>query len=188
MKGKLIIVSAPSGSGKTTIVKELLSALPQLAFSVSATNRDKRPNETDGIDYFFMSTDDFQHKINNQEFVEWEEVYPGRFYGTLKSEVDKIWNRGQHVIFDVDVVGGNNLKQQFGDRALSIFIKPPSIDALKERLAKRATETEESFKVRVQKAAKELQYEQYADVVVVNDTLSKAVEQTIELVENFLQI
>lgn len=188
MEGKLIIVSAPSGSGKTTIVKELLSTLTSLAFSVSATNREKRPDETDGIDYFFLSTDEFRDKINNHEFVEWEEVYPGRFYGTLKSEVDKIWNRGQHVIFDVDVVGGNNLKQQFGDRALSIFIKPPSIEALKERLAKRATETEESFKVRVQKAAEELQYEQYADAVVVNDTLSKAVEQTKELVENFLQI
>lgn len=188
MEGKLIIVSAPSGSGKTTIVKSLLDALPQLAFSVSATNRDRRADETDGVDYYFLTTEEFHHKIKNREFLEWEEVYPGRYYGTLQNEVHKIWNRGQHVIFDVDVVGGNNLKRKYGERALLIFIKPPSIEVLKERLAKRATESEESFRERVQKAAEELQYEQYADVVVVNDNLSKAVDETKKIVEKFLQI
>jgi guanylate kinase len=188
LKGKLIIVSAPSGAGKTTIVKHLLSSFPMLEFSVSATNREKRATEQDGLDYFFLTTENFKEKIHDNAFVEWEEVYPGRFYGTLKDEIQRIWDQGKHVIFDVDVVGGNNLKKMYGNAALSIFIKPPSIDVLKERLSKRATETEASFNIRVSKASEELDYEKFADFVVVNDDLSKAVAETNNLVSNFLHI
>jgi len=188
LEGKLIIISAPSGSGKTTIVKHLLSQFPELQFSVSATNREKRPSETDGLDYYFLDTSSFQEKIKADEFAEWEEVYPGRYYGTLKKEIENIWKAGKTVIFDVDVVGGSNLKKHFGAKALSIFIKPPSIKELSDRLAQRATESESSFQIRVEKAAFELTYEQFADVVVVNDDLSKAFKETSTLVKNFLEI
>ena len=188
MEGKLIIVSAPSGSGKTTIVKHLIKKFPQLSFSVSATNRPKREEETDGKDYYFLSTDEFKLRINNDEFVEWEEVYEGRFYGTLKKEIENIWEKGNHVIFDVDVVGGNNLKKKYGEKALSIFIKLPSIDILKQRLWNRATESKESFDARVAKVKHELEYEKNADVIVVNDQLSKALEESSNLVKKFLEI
>ena len=152
MKGKLIIFSAPSGSGKTTIVKHLLRKIPGLNFSVSATSREPRAGESDGKDYYFLSEAAFRNKIRNNEFLEWEEVYPGIFYGTMKSEVERIRNEGKHVVFDVDVVGGLNIKKYYGDEALAVFIRPPSVEELRKRLQTRSTEPEEKINMRVTKA------------------------------------
>jgi guanylate kinase len=188
MTEKAIIVSAPSGAGKTTIVRHLLSVIPELDFSVSACSRPKREGETDGRDYHFISADEFRKKIKNDEFVEWEEVYPGNYYGTLESELQRIWKKGCFPIFDVDVVGGLNLKKYFGDKALAICIKPPSISALMERLQKRGTETEESFRKRLGKAEDELTFAEHFDIIIVNDLLETACAEAISAVNDFLSV
>lgn len=185
-KGKLIIFSAPSGSGKTTLVHYIMSQLDNLAFSVSATSRPPRGNEKNGVDYYFISVDDFRKKIENEEFVEWEEVYPGQFYGTLKSEVEKLRNEGKTVIFDVDVLGGLNIKKMYGTDALAVFIRPPSIAVLEERLRKRSTESEESIQKRLDRASYELGFEDKFDVVVINGDLEKSKNDSLEYVNNFL--
>lgn len=186
-KGKLIIFSAPSGSGKTTLVHHLLSKPEmKLAFSVSATSRAKRPNETDGKDYYFLSADEFKNRISNGEFLEWEEVYTDQFYGTLKSEIDRIHSEGKTVMFDVDVVGGLNIKKQFGGDALAVFVQPPSIEELENRLRNRSTESEESLKKRVGKAAEEMEYANQFDVVLVNDNLETAKLEAEQLLLDFI--
>jgi len=185
-KGKLIIFSAPSGAGKTTLVKYVMAHVPGLTFSVSACSRKKRDNETDGKDYYFLSAGEFKEKIDNQEFIEWEEVYSDHFYGTLYTEVEQKRNRGLHVVFDVDVKGGMNIKKIFGDEALAIFIKPPSVDVLKERLLKRATDSENAIETRIKKAEFELGFEKEFDVTVVNDDLQKAQEETVRIVSQFI--
>jgi guanylate kinase len=183
---KLIIFSAPSGSGKTTIITEVLKYFPNFEFSVSACSRMPRKGEINGKDYYFLSIEEFKQKIANDEFVEWEEVYKDNFYGTLKSELQRIWNKGNHVVFDVDVVGGVNLKKKFPDNSLAIFIKAPSINELEKRLRNRGTETEEQIQKRISKAQKELEYSKYFDVVIINDVLDKAINQTIEAIKYFL--
>lgn len=185
-KGKLIIFSAPSGAGKTTLVRYVMSRIDTLTFSVSACSRKKREYETDGKDYHFLSVAAFKEKIENNEFIEWEEVYPDHFYGTLFSEVDQKRNAGKHVVFDVDVIGGTNLKKIFGDEALAIFIKPPSVEVLRERLLNRGTDKKEDIETRVKKAAYELGFESEFDISVVNDNLEKAQEETLRVVQEFL--
>jgi guanylate kinase len=185
-KGKLIIFSAPSGAGKTTIVQYLLKRIPKLEFSVSACSRAMRKDETHGVDYYFISVDEFKQKINAGEFVEWEEVYKDHFYGTLKAEIERIWKKGHHIIFDMDVVGGLNLKKQFGDLALAIFVMPPSIQHLEERLKLRETETSESIARRIGKAEVELQTSTQFDRVILNDTLEHACEEAEKIVTEFL--
>jgi guanylate kinase len=186
MAGKAIIFSAPSGSGKTTIVKYLLENNPDLGFSISASTRDKRGRkETDGVDYHFLSPEEFKAKIDNDEFVEWEEVYAGNFYGTLKSEIERIWAEGKNVIFDVDVKGGIALKKYFGDKALSVFVKVPSLDALKQRLSERGTESEESLSRRLFKAKFEMTFYDKFDVVLLNGELDKATSEAQRLYDNF---
>ena len=184
--GKLIIFSAPSGSGKTTIVKRLLQIFPQFEFSISATSRAPRGTEQNGVDYFFLSQEEFRQKIEQEAFVEWEEVYNGTCYGTLKSEMQRIWNKGNVIIFDVDVMGGISLKRIFGDNACSIFIMPPSIDALRERLIGRATDSMETIEKRIAKASFELTKAPEFDHVIVNDILDTAVSETEQVINNFL--
>jgi len=186
MKGKLIIFSAPSGSGKTTIVKHLLRKIPGLNFSVSATSREPRAGESDGKDYYFLSEAAFRNKIRNNEFLEWEEVYPGIFYGTMKSEVERIRNEGKHVVFDVDVVGGLNIKKYYGDEALAVFIRPPSVEELRKRLQARSTEPEEKINMRVTKAKEELSYSGKFDTVLVNDNLEEAKRTAEKITTGFL--
>jgi guanylate kinase len=184
--GKLLIFSAPSGAGKTTIVKHLLKKYPSLlAFSVSATTRERRPHETDGKDYYFISPETFQQHIAAGDFLEYEQVYNGTFYGTLKSEVETIRRAGKHVIFDVDVVGGLNIKKQYGDDALAVFVKVSSIDELARRLMGRNTESEEKRRERVEKARREVQYADQFDVILLNDHLPTALQQAEELFEQF---
>ncbi|WP_147677100.1 guanylate kinase [Algibacter pacificus] len=186
-QGKLIVFSAPSGSGKTTIVRHLLGLDKlNLEFSISATSRESRGNEIDGTDYYFLSASDFKSKIKNDEFLEWEEVYRDNFYGTLKTEVERIWAKGKNVIFDIDVSGGLRIKRKFPDETLAIFVKPPSIDALKIRLKKRKTESEDKINMRVAKASAELATAPLFDVIVVNDTLEHALEEAETLVSNFV--
>lgn len=187
--GKLIIFSAPSGAGKTTLVRHLLeiSAL-NLAFSVSATSRAKRGYEVDGKDYFFLTAEEFSKKIKNHEFVEWEEVYKDQYYGTLKSEVDSLLKVGKNVIFDIDVEGGMNLKKIYGKEALAIFVKPPSIKHLEERLNTRSSEDDESLKTRLEKAVSELEYAPQFDKVLLNDKLDKAKKDAEVFVSDFLGI
>lgn len=187
MQGKLIIFSAPSGAGKTTIVQHLLTKIPELEFSVSACSRPIRKDETHGVDYYFISVEQFKQKINNNEFVEWEEVYTDNFYGTLKAEIERIWNKGKHIIFDMDVVGGLNLKRLFGDAALAIFVMPPSIEHLEKRLKLRETETPESIARRIGKAANELKTADQFDKIVVNDTLEHAFVEAEKVVREFLK-
>ncbi len=186
-KGKAIIFSAPSGAGKTTIVRHLLSVRDDLAFSISACSRPRRNRtEVDGVDYYFLSVEDFKAKVANDEFVEWEEVYEDSFYGTLKSEVERIWDLGKTVIFDVDVVGGKNLKAYFGEDALAIFVKPPSIQDLRDRLQLRDTETQESIDIRMAKAAKEMDFAVHFDYTLKNDHLATALKEAETVVNDFL--
>jgi guanylate kinase len=186
MPGKAIIFSAPSGSGKTTIVKHLLNTNPDLGFSISASTRDKRGRtEEHGKDYYFLSPVEFKQKIDNDEFVEWEEVYEGNFYGTLKSEVQRIWDSGKNVIFDVDVKGGMALKKYFGDKGLSIFVKVPSLDVLKERLHDRGTETPESLSRRLFKAQFETTFQDHFDYVLVNEELNHSLAEAQRLYDDF---
>jgi len=188
MKGKLIIFSAPSGAGKTTIVHHLLKVFPeQLEFSVSACSRPKRKHETHGVDYYFVSVDEFKKKIENNEFVEWEEVYKDNFYGTLKVELERIWNKGKHIIFDMDVMGGINLKKKYGDAALSIFVMPPSIEHLEKRLQSRETETPESIARRIGKAKNEINTATQFDKIILNDVLEHALEEAEKMVAEFLK-
>lgn len=186
-EGKLIIFSAPSGAGKTTIVRHLLQVYPQLEFSVSATSRAARGDEEHGKAYYFFSADEFRERIARDEFVEWEEVYTGQFYGTLHSEVERIWAKNHHVIFDVDVKGGLNLKKKFGERALSIFVMPPSIDALENRLRGRGTETEEKIQMRLSKAKSELEFATEFDKLILNDKLERALKIAEQLVSDFIR-
>lgn len=185
--GKCVIFSAPSGAGKTTIVHALLNAMGSLSFSVSACSRDPRPNEKDGNDYHFLGVEGFQQAILKEEFVEWEEVYTNHYYGTLKSEIERIWALGKTVIFDVDVIGGLNLKKIFGDSALAIFVQPPSIDELEKRLRHRSTETEEKILQRMSKARTELSKSEEFDVVLVNDSLKEAIANAGEIVRKFMK-
>lgn len=186
-QGKAIIFSAPSGSGKTTIVKHLLSQIPELAFSISASTRDKRGRtEAHGKDYYFLTPEEFKSKIDKDEFIEWEEVYEGNFYGTLKSEIERIWSEGKHVIFDVDVKGGLNLKEYFGDKALAIFVKVPDIAVLEERLKDRGTEDEKSLSRRLFKAKFEMSFENKFDTTIVNKELDVSFAESEKLVKEFL--
>ncbi|HJC97667.1 MAG TPA: guanylate kinase [Candidatus Phocaeicola merdavium] len=186
MNGKLIIFSAPSGSGKSTIINYLLKQGLNLQFSISATSRPPRGTEQDGVEYFFLSPEEFKKRIANDEFVEYEEVYPDRFYGTLKSQVEKQLAEGQNIIFDVDVVGGCNIKRFYGDRALSVFIQPPSIEELRKRLEGRGTDSPETINSRIAKAEFELSYAPKFDLIVVNDELEKAEAQALEAIRKFL--
>lgn len=187
VNGKLIIFSAPSGSGKTTIVRHLLKTFPdQLEFSISATSRQKRGVEENGKDYHYLSVEEFKQKIDNKEFLEWEEVYAGVHYGTLKSEVDRIWAKGKNVIFDIDVEGGLNLKKQFGDKALAVFVMPPSIKILEERLNSRSTDTPESIARRVEKAEKELRTADLFDTFILNEVLEEAFAKAEKVVSEFI--
>ena len=185
--GKLIIFSAPSGSGKTTIVKRLLSTFPQFEFSISATSRQPRGEERNGVDYFFLTQEEFRQKVAENAFVEWEEVYNGTCYGTLRSEMERIWAKGNVIIFDVDVMGGINLKRIFGDDACSIFIEAPSVEALRERLIGRGTDSAETIEKRVAKAEFELSKASEFDFVVVNDILDNAVAETEQIITDFLK-
>lgn len=185
-KGKLVIFSAPSGSGKTTLVHYIMTQVPNLEFSVSATNRKARPEEKDGVDYYFLSTKVFKEKISRGDFVEWEEVYDNQFYGTLKSEVERIRDKGHSVIFDVDVKGGLSIKKIYGEEALAVFIRPPSIAVLEKRLHHRSTESEESINKRIARASYELGFENKFDVVLVNDELEKSKSSSLAVVNDFL--
>lgn len=187
MDGKVLIFSAPSGSGKSTVVSHLLRLHPELEFSVSATSRKPRGEEKNGVEYWFLTEEKFRSLIDEDKFVEYEEVYPGRFYGTLKSEVERIWSKGNVIIFDVDVKGGVNLKKYFGDKALSVFIQAPSIEVLRERLISRGTDSMEDIEKRVAKASEELTYAPLFDRVLVNDDLSKALAEAEEMVSGFLK-
>lgn len=186
-QGKLIVFSAPSGSGKTTLVRHLLQQEElNLEFSISATSREKRNNETDGKDYYFLDAQAFKNRIKNDEFLEWEEVYRDNFYGTLKSEVKRIWAKGKNVIFDIDVSGGLRIKRKFPDQTIAIFVKPPSIDELKIRLKKRQTESNDKINMRIAKASAELATAPLFDVIVINDDLDKALTESYKIVSEFV--
>lgn len=185
-KGKALIISAPSGAGKTTLVKRLLQQKLPLGFSVSATSRKMRPGEREGMDYYFLSPENFRTRIQNGEFLEWEEVYENQFYGTLKSEIHRLWNLNLHVIFDVDVKGGINIKKHFGSEGLLVFIMPPSLEVLKARLESRGTETQESLQKRIAKAGFELGFADAFDARIINDELDRASEELNQLVRRFI--
>ena len=187
MMGKVIIFSAPSGSGKSTIVNYLLSRGFGLEFSISATCRSPRGEERHGKEYYFFSTDEFRQKIDKDDFLEWEQVYPGCYYGTLKSELERIWAKGHTVVFDVDVVGGVNIKKIFGERALSIFVQAPSVEVLRQRLESRGTDSVEKIEERVAKAEYEMTFADKFDIVVLNDKLESALEQAEKAVRDFLK-
>ena len=185
--GKLVIFSAPSGAGKTTIVRHLLSLDLNFGFSISATTRKPRGAEQNGNDYYFLSSGEFEEKIKRDEFLEWEEVYPGCFYGTLKSEVERIFKKGQNILFDIDVVGGSNIKNYYGDKALAVFIRAPSIQELENRLTSRSTDHPEVIKERIAKAEHEMSFVHLFDVVIVNDKLEDALLEAEEKVRQFLE-
>jgi len=185
-KGKLIVFSAPSGSGKTTIVRHLLNVdTLNLEFSISAASRDKRGSEVDGEDYYFLSLEEFKNKIKEDEFLEWEEVYKDNFYGTLRSEVERIWAKGKHVIFDIDVVGGLAIKKQFPEDTLAVFVQPPSVEELERRLRDRQTESEDKILMRLAKSTKELSSAKEFDVILYNDVLEVAKQEAESLIGNF---
>lgn len=187
MAGKLIIFSAPSGSGKSTIINYLLTQNLSLVFSISATSRAPRGTEQNGVEYFFLTPEEFKQRIANDEFLEYEEVYKDRFYGTLKAQVEKQLAAGQNVIFDVDVVGGCNIKKFYGDRALSVFIQPPSLEELRKRLTGRGTDAPEVIESRLAKATFELSYAEKFDVVIVNDNLEKAQAEALKTIRDFIK-
>ncbi len=184
--GRCIIFSAPSGAGKTTLVRHILKVRGDLAFSVSATSRNPRGQEQEGIDYYYMTPEAFRTQIDADAFVEWEEVYHDQYYGTLKSEILRIWGNQQHVVFDVDVEGGVSLKRVFGDRALSVFVQPPSLEVLESRLRSRGTESEANIAKRMAKAERELTYADHFDHILVNDDLERAKQEVVDLVERYL--
>lgn len=186
MQGKLVIFSAPSGAGKTTIVHHLLKKIPELSFSISATTRPKRGDEKHENDYYFISKEEFLHKVAHQEFVEFEEVYKGTYYGTLRSEIQRIWNEGKHVIFDIDVEGGLRLRRKYENDALAIFVQPPSLQVLKERLSGRGTDSLEKLEERFIKAEKELLYADKFDLILKNNDLEVACAEAEEIVRGFL--
>lgn len=183
---KVIIFSAPSGSGKSTIVNHLLSKYPFLEFSISATSRAPRGEEKHGKEYFFFSTEEFEKLISQDAFVEYEEVYKGSYYGTLKSEIERIWAKGHTILFDIDVKGGVNLKKIFGNAAMAVFVKPPCVEELRKRLIGRGTDTPEAIEKRVAKAAEELTYEKYFDVILVNDRLEESLAEAEGLIDSFV--
>jgi guanylate kinase len=185
-KGKLIIFSAPSGSGKSTLVQYLLTQVPGFAFSISATSRAPRGAEKEGVDYYFLSLEEFQQRVAEEAFLEWEEVYPGQCYGTLKTEVEKSWSVGNAVGFDIDVVGGKNLKAQFGDQALALFIQAPSVEELERRLVARGTDSPEKIKLRIEKASWEMNQSEYFDHIIINDDLDRAKAEAKKLLVDFL--
>lgn len=187
MQGKVIVVCAPSGSGKTTIVKHLLEKMPELKFSISATTRTKRDYEVDGKDYYFITPDEFRSRLAQNEFLEWQEVYTDQYYGSLKSEVERIWQEGGTVIFDVDVMGGLNIKKFYGDHALSVFIQAPSIGELEKRLKSRGSETPDTLKKRLDKAEYELSFAKEFDHIVLNDDLTSAQNEMTQLVSQFIR-
>lgn len=187
-KGKIVIFSAPSGSGKTTIVKHLLSLDLGLEFSISATSRNPRGTEKDGVDYFFLTPEKFKQYIEEDRFIEWEEVYENQFYGTLRSEIENLINQGKHVLFDIDVVGGVNLKKEFGDQALSVFVRPPSVEVLEQRLRKRGTDHEEQLQKRIKKVSSELEYDVHFDKILVNDNLQESLRIAEEMVRDFIEL
>ena len=186
-ENKLIIFSAPSGSGKTTVVRHLLATIPDLEFSISATTRDVRGSEENGKDYYFYSKEEFQRAIADDEFLEYEEVYEGVYYGTLKSEVQRLWDAGKTVIFDLDVEGGLNIKKHYGNQALALFLRPPTVDILVQRLMNRNTESEEQLEMRIDKVRSELKFEQRFDKVIVNDVLSDTFVTAEKTVTSFLK-
>lgn len=186
--GKLIVFSAPSGSGKTTIVRHLLAQTElNLDFSISATSREKRGIEIDGKDYHFISAEDFKKHIEKDEFLEWEEVYHNNFYGTLKSELERIWAKGKHAIFDIDVIGGLRIKRKYPNQTLAIFVKPPSLEEMEKRLRKRNTESEEKILERTDKAKREMKFAKNFDIILINDDLDEAKGKAYEIVQNFIQ-
>ncbi len=185
--GKLFVFSAPSGSGKTALVKHLLQQGLPLGFSISATSREPRGDEIDGKDYYFLSEEAFRQKIEEDAFIEYEEVYEGNFYGTLRSEIDRLWAEGKHVLFDIDVIGGLNVKAEYPEETLAIFVQPPSFEELEKRLRERNTETEDKIQQRLDKSATELTYSQDFDVILVNDDLTKAKREVVGLVKQFLR-
>ena len=184
---KLILFCGPSGSGKTSLVHYLLKKYPLFTFSISATTRPKRKNELSGKDYYFLTDDEFKNKLANDEFLEWEEVYKGRFYGTLKSEVDRLSSEGKVVLFDVDVQGGLSIKKYYGKKLLDVFVMPPSLTELKKRLVARESETPESLEKRLEKSGHEMSFADKFSYIIVNDDLNKTVQDTSLLIENFLQ-
>ena len=184
--GKLIVISAPSGAGKTSIVHQLLKDIPELFFSVSASSRERRENEVHGKDYYFLGVEGFQQKIKEDAFLEWEQVYENQYYGTLKSEIERIWSEGKTVIFDVDVVGGLNIKKQYPKKCLSIFIMPPSVEVLAERLIGRGSESDESVKKRLDKAEEEISKNKQFDTIILNDDFEIACEQIKKVITNFI--
>ncbi len=186
MEGKMIIFSAPSGAGKTSIVKGVMEKMDNLSFSVSACSRPRRNGETDGVDYHFLSPESFREKIQSGAFLEWEEVYPGSYYGTLHSEVEKIWKCGKHVVFDVDVAGGINIRNQFPKQSMAIFVMPPSLETLRQRLVNRGTENAESLKKRLGKAEKEMSFSSRFDHILVNEDLDVAIGEAIALTKAFI--
>lgn len=185
---KAILFSAPSGSGKTTIIREILKRFDCFEFSISATSRSPREGERDGIDYYFLSPETFAERVKNDQFLEWEEVYAGTCYGTLKSEINRIWDNGHVIIFDVDVNGGMNLKKYFGPDALALFVMPPSVEVLEQRLRGRGTESEENISKRLARSAAELKMSDQFDVTIVNDILSDAVDKTQQVINNYLSV
>ncbi len=183
---KIIIITAPSGAGKTSITRYLLQKYPQLAFSISAATRSPRGKEENGKDYYFMSVEEFRHHIQQNDFVEWEMVYEGKYYGTLKKELDRIWDKGQTPMLDIDVKGAIHVQQQYPDQTLSLFIEPPSVDELRKRLFGRGTETDESLQARINKAAYEISFKHHFDHIIVNDNLEKACAEAEQLILKFL--